>query len=83
LNRLKRKGLTPEGRQRLRQAALVTKPWLLATGPKTAAGKAKVALNGKRRQIGPRSVREVRAALKEVRELVRQMRQARALVAGG
>jgi hypothetical protein len=79
LNRTKRKGITPEGRERLRRAALANKPWLLATGPKTAAGKAKVALNGKRRQIGPLSVRETRADLRAVRALLRQMRQARAV----
>jgi hypothetical protein len=82
-NRTKRKGLTAEGRERLRQAALANKPWLLATGPKTEIGKAKVARNGKKRQIGPRSVRETRADLRAVSELLRQMREARALVDGG
>src|SRR5262245_47228862 len=79
-NRLKSEGLTPEGRERLRQAALGNMPWLRSTGPKTAAGKAKVALNGKKRQIGPRSVRETRADLAELRALLRQMDQACAMV---
>jgi hypothetical protein len=83
LNRTKRKGITPEGRERLRRGALANKPWLLATGPKTEVGKAKVARNGKKRQIGPRSVREVRADLKAVRELVHQMQQARVAAGGG
>jgi hypothetical protein len=82
-NRLKRKGISPEGRERLRQAALQNQPWRFACGPKTEAGKAKVALNGKKRQIGSRSVREVRAELRAVRALLRQMRQARALADGG
>src|SRR5262245_19860855 len=82
-NQLKRKGLTPEGRERLRRAALANKPWLLATGPTTPAGKAKVALNGKCRQIGPRSARETQAEMKAVRELLRQMQQARAAANGG
>ena len=43
LNRAKRKGLTPEGRERLRQLALKHQPWQFSTGPRSAAGKAKVA----------------------------------------
>jgi hypothetical protein len=82
LNRTKRKGITPEGRERLRQTALQHQPWRFACGPKTEAGKAKVARNGKKRQIGPRSVREVRAELRAVRELLRQMRQAQAAADG-
>lgn len=40
INRKKRKGLTPEGREALRQAALTNRPWEHSTGPRTAAGKA-------------------------------------------
>ena len=58
-NRLKRKGLTEAGRQRLREAALRNQPWQYLTGPRTAAGKAQAAANGKLRQIGELSVREV------------------------
>ncbi len=32
----KRKGLTPEGRERIRAAALANKPWIRSTGPRTA-----------------------------------------------
>jgi hypothetical protein len=74
-----RGGLTPEGRERLRQAARRHRPWRYATGPRTAEGKAKVALNGKARQLGPVSVRELRAQLAELRVLARDMRVARGL----
>ena len=82
LNRARRGPVTPAERERLRQAALRNRPWQHSTGPRTPAGRAQSILNGKRRQRGPQSVREIRAELKEVRELVRRMRQARALVGG-
>ena len=69
--------LTPEGREKLRQSALLHRPWEHSTGPRTAAGKTRVAANGKKTQKGPLSVREVRAALADVRELISQMREAR------
>lgn len=40
-----RKGLTPKGRERLRQAALRNKPWRLSTGPRTPEGKARSRAN--------------------------------------
>lgn len=76
-NRAKRKGLTPAGRERLRTAALGHRPWEHSTGPKTAAGKATAAANGKRRQLGPVSVRELRAELKDLRAFTREMAGAR------
>lgn len=82
-NRAKRKGLTPAGRERLRQAALRNRPWEHSTGPTTAAGKAQAAANGKRRQVGPVSVRELRAGLAGLTALARDMAEARALVGGG
>lgn len=39
LNRAKRGGITPEGREALRLAALARRPWEHSTGPRTAAGK--------------------------------------------
>jgi hypothetical protein len=69
-NRKKRGPLSPECRQRLRAAALENQPWRRSTGPRTPAGKAQAARNGKTRQIGPRSVREVRADLAEVAALI-------------
>src|SRR5262249_33482620 len=78
LNRTKRGPLTPEGREKLRQSALHNRPWEHSTGPRTPAGRAQSRINGKKgSQKGPLSVREVRAALVEVRELIRQMQEAR------
>ena len=76
-NRLKRQGFTPEGRERLRRAALAHRPWEHATGPRTAAGKARSAANGKVRQKGPTSVRERRSALRAIRLLCRAMQSMR------
>ncbi len=70
--------LTDEGRERLREAALRNRPWERSTGPRTPEGKAKAALNGKARQIGPLSVRELRAELSRVKDLAMRMREARA-----
>jgi hypothetical protein len=80
LNRMKRGCLTPEGRQRLREAALRNRPWDHATGPRTPAGKAQAAKNGKKRQVGPRSIREIRAELTGEADLIRQMHQGRGRV---
>lgn len=77
LNRSRRRSLTPEGRERLRQSALLNRPWEHSTGPRTPAGKAQSARNGKTRRKGPLSLREVRTALQGARELVRQMQEAR------
>jgi hypothetical protein len=76
-NRSKWQGLTPEGRERLRRAALAHRPWEHATGPRTAAGKARSAANGKLKQKGPESVRERRSALRAIRLLCRAMQSLR------
>jgi hypothetical protein len=81
-NLAKPKGLTPEGRERLREAALKNQPWRFSTGPRTPEGKAQMVLNGKKRQLGPRSVREVRADLAGLRALLDDMQAARAAMAG-
>lgn len=80
-NRAKRKGLTPEGLARLRQAALDNQPWKLSTGPRTPAGKARSALNGKRGQQGPLSINQIRVELAELRTLEKEMREGRSLAA--
>jgi hypothetical protein len=77
LNHAKRKGLTPEGRERLREAALLHQPWRFSTGPRSPAGKARIAARNKARQQGPLSVREIRADLASLRSLVGEMMQAR------
>lgn len=73
LNRLKRKDLTPEGREKLRQSALIHQPWSHSTGPVTVAGKARAASNGKVRQKGDRSIRELRRLAVAVNEVVSNM----------
>jgi hypothetical protein len=77
LNRSKRGPLSAECIERLRQAALRIRPWEHATGPTSPQGKAQSVINGKRRQLGPRSVREVRSELAQVRALIGAMREAR------
>ncbi len=77
LNRLKRKELTAAGRERLRQAALRDRPWVFSTGPKTAAGKARSAANGKSRQTRELSGREAAAGLAEVTDLVHSLAELR------
>ena len=44
-NLAKRRGLTPEGRERLRQSAINNKPWQQATGPRTEAGRPRTRMN--------------------------------------
>jgi hypothetical protein len=61
---------------------LLHQPWQFSTGPRTPAGKAQAALNGKRRQLGIRSVREIKADLADVRGLLLEMRDGRILVCG-
>lgn len=54
--------------QAWRAAAKRNQPWKYSTGPKSAAGKAKVAANGKVRQTGPHSYRELLAVAKAARK---------------
>jgi hypothetical protein len=72
-NRLKRRGFTAAGLKRLRRAMLKNKPWEHSTGPRTKAGKAKVAANGKKRQRGLVSVRKLKADLRRVRVLLKSV----------
>lgn len=81
-NRAKRGPLTPAGRERMRQAALANRPWVHSTGPKTEAGKRQAARNGKARQLGPESVREVRRELHDLRHLLGDWREERRAAAG-
>ena len=61
VNRMKRGPLPLESIYRMRDAINRNKPWKRSTGPRTPAGKAIVARNGKVRQINSRSIREIRA----------------------
>lgn len=80
LNWSKRNGLASEGRERLRRAAHANRPWQYATGPRTAEGKAKAAANGRTRQLGMVSLRELKADLRQLRILVKDMADARSSV---
>jgi hypothetical protein len=79
LNRQKRRGLTPEGRERLRQAALACRPWLHASGPKTVEGKARSAQNGRGRQVGEPSGRALRGEFAALSNLAADMATQRRL----
>jgi hypothetical protein len=80
LNRRKHKGFTPEGRERLREAALKNRPWRHATGPRTPQGKARAAANGKLRKARP--VREVVGLLEGLARLTGAMALGRRLARG-
>ena len=68
-------------RERVRLAALRHCPWKHSTGPRSATGKDQARANGKLRQKGLQSVRELKAELVEVRELITTMSAARRAVA--
>ena len=82
-NRAKRKGLSPAGREKLRQTALKHRPWRFSTGPRTPEGKAKAALSCKRRRKGAKSVRELRTEMGELNALLIGMATSRRTVIGG
>ena len=69
LNRQKRRGFTQEGLEAIRQAAARNQPWRFSTGPRSPEGKAQVAQNGRRRQVG-QSVREVRGNMAELKRIM-------------
>jgi hypothetical protein len=81
-NRSKRPALSVDARQRLREAAIRNQPWLKSTGPTSNAGKAIVAMNGRGRQKGPRSVRQIRADLADVTELIGSLKETIRMVGG-
>jgi len=82
-NRAKRRGLTADGLQRLREAALRNRPWEHSTGPRTPEGKKKVANNGRKRQVGPVSKRQILAELAATKSQVGELAaMRRALFAG-
>ena len=67
--------LSPTGLKCLRAVALRNKPWLLSSGPKTAAGKARSKLNatkhGERSAKSRAAWRELNAALRSLDRLDR------------
>ena len=82
LNHAKRRGLTPAGRERIRQTALRNKPWQHSTGPRTAAGKARSARNSTFRRNGLYSRSELRARLADFKALLNEMEATRRLAGG-
>ncbi len=72
-NRRLRRGLTPEGRERLRLSAIKHRPWRYSTGPKTPQGKARSAENGRVRQKGAVSKRELGKELVDTQTAAEQM----------
>lgn len=82
-NRSLRGALTPQGCERLRQAAILNRPWQRSTGPKTAAGKARSAANGRLRQKGDKSIRQIRGSVADACRLIDQMAAYRRLAMAG
>jgi len=66
---------TPAGREAKRAAALLHKPWLHSTGPRTPAGKRRSALNALRHGLKSAEAVEYQQALADVMRLVRSRRQ--------
>jgi hypothetical protein len=77
LNQLKSNGMTLAGRAKLRAAALLNRPWQWSTGPRTGPGKAKAADNGRVRQKGEVSARELRAEIAKACDLLRELQELR------
>ena len=82
LGRWARGPLSQAGRAKLRAAAYRNRPWEHSTGPTTPEGKRKAAANGKVRQTGSRSTRELRADVAELEGLLKSLREVQALAAG-
>lgn len=79
-NRMKRGPLPLESIYRMRDAINRNKPWKRSTGPRTPAGKAIVARNGRVRQINSRSIREIRADISGIMCLIEANRKSREAV---
>lgn len=79
-NRTKRGPLTPEGRERLRKAVLLTQPWQYSTGPRTEEGKSRTAANGKKAQTDAISVREARSEVANLLALTADPRHLRSAI---
>ncbi len=65
------------GRAALREAAAKNRPWSFSTGPKTPEGKRRSSANGRTRQSGPISGRELRRDQAAARELIASLIGAR------
>ena len=75
--------MSPETRQLLREAVLRNRPWERSTGPRTFLGKARSAANGRYRQRGAKSVRELRGEVADVQGMTAAMAALRAALGSG
>lgn len=66
---------TPERREAQRQRALITRPWLCSTGPRTAEGKARSALRGLKHIARSKAHAETRRCLKAISQEMRNLRK--------
>ena len=69
--------LSEAGRAALREAVEKNRPWSFSTGPKTPEGKRRSSANGRTRQSGPISGRELRRDQAAARELIASLIGAR------
>jgi hypothetical protein len=76
-NRQFRGAISPAGIERLRQTALKNRPWLKSTGPRTAAGKARLAESVSKRRRLPDTDRVLKAELESAGRLLREMAELR------
>ena len=76
-NRAMRGPLTEAGRERLRIAAHQHRPWEHSTGPTTESGKQQAVHNGKLRQRGEFSQRQLRSLCAELSQELYEIRERR------
>ena len=69
--------LSEAGRAALRDAASINRPWSFSTCPKTPEGKRRSSANGRKRQSGPISGRELRREQAAARALIASLIGAR------
>lgn len=81
-NRARRRGLTPEGREKLRELALQHQPWTYSTGPRSPEGKARIALSNRARRKGTQSIASIRAEMAQYAGFIDEMRETRGMLPG-
>jgi hypothetical protein len=81
MNRKKRKGITPKGREALRQAALNNRPWEHSTGPRTWWGKQRSRENAL--QHGDRAWATLPDEIRSIIEKIRQAEDGKGNVSQG
>ena len=77
LNQQKSHGLTTQGRDKLRTAIQLRRPWLHSTGPVTPAGKARSRENGSLTRRGDKGGRAMRREMAAVADLINQTQNLR------